>query len=99
MLRLLPFVFLASCVGAAPVTAQSCAPRPAVVERLSESYGESQQAFGIDGGGQVVETFANLETGSWSVIVTRPGGLSCLVASGQAFELTGTSLEKDGDPT
>lgn len=90
MFRALAFGFVAGAVLPAwPAMAQTgnCAPHAVVVERLSDGYGESRQTIGLGANNAVVETFASIETGSWTITVTTPGGLTCLVASGQAFEL------------
>ncbi|MFC4671139.1 hypothetical protein ACFO5X_21495 [Seohaeicola nanhaiensis] len=74
---------------AAPSSAQqtqNCAPRDVVVERLADGYGESRQSIGIGAQGAVVEVFASTDTGTWTITVTTPAGLTCLVASGQSFE-------------
>lgn len=88
MTRLLSFGFLASAaLLAPPVQAQAnCAPHEIVVERLADGFGESRQSIGLAANNAVVEVFASLETGTWTITVTMPGGLTCLVASGQAFE-------------
>ncbi len=65
----------------------NCAPHAIVVERLADRYGESRQTIALGANNALVETFASLETGSWTITVTSPGGLTCLVASGQAFEI------------
>lgn len=67
-------------------SAQNCAPRDSVVDRLASGYGESRQSMGLGANNQVVEVFASAETGTWTITVTMPNGLTCLVASGQAFE-------------
>ena len=73
---------------AAPLQAQSrnCADRAVVVNILADNYGESRQSIGLGANNTMVEVFASLETGSWTITVTQPGGPTCLVASGQAFE-------------
>ena len=63
-----------------------CAPHAAIVERLAERYGESRQSIGLGSDNTVVEVFASNETGSWTIVVTRPGGPSCLIAAGQSFQ-------------
>ncbi len=80
--------FTASLMAAAPALAQgrNCAPREVVVERLASKYGESRQAIGIGQQGMVMETFASAESGSWTITVTMPTGMTCLMASGQSFE-------------
>lgn len=100
MKKLALIALLTSCT-AAPVTAQqtgrNCAPREAVVERLSSGYGESRQSMGLGANNQVVEVFANTGTGSWTITVTMPNGLTCLVASGQAFEELAEALPVPGE--
>ena len=66
--------------------ARNCAPREMVVERLSERYGETRQSIGLGANNQVVEVFASIETGTWTITVTSPAGMTCLVASGQSYE-------------
>lgn len=76
-------------LGAQSVSAQNtrnCAPRDAVVTRLADSYGESRQSMGLGANNAVVEVFASEETGTWTITVTMANGITCLVASGQAFE-------------
>lgn len=80
---------------AAYAQSQNCAPRDTVVSRLAERYGESRQAIGLGGNNQVVEIFASEETGTWTITVTTASGVTCLVASGQAYERL---TEVTGDP-
>jgi hypothetical protein len=67
-------------------TNRNCGQRNLVIERLADRYGESRQSIGLGTNNQVVEVFASLETGTWTITVTNPAGLTCLVASGQSFE-------------
>ncbi len=71
---------------AAQASGRNCAPRDVVVQRLSEKYGESRQSIGIGQQGVVMETFASADTGTWTITVTTPTGMTCLVASGQSYE-------------
>ncbi|KIC28160.1 hypothetical protein, partial [Leisingera sp. ANG-S5] len=84
----LPLALAAVTMAAAPAAAQSrnCAPRDAVIKRLAEKYGESRQSIGMGQQGMVMETFASADTGSWTITVTTPNGMTCLVASGQSYE-------------
>jgi hypothetical protein len=68
------------------VQARTCAPRDDVVKRLAETYGETRRGLGIARQGAVMEVFASDQTGSWTITVTLPDGMTCLIASGQAFE-------------
>ena len=71
---------------------QNCAPRDAVLNRLAKSYGEIQQSQGLGANNAIIEVFASDTTGSWTIAVTMPSGLTCLVASGQAFVDVGRRL-------
>ena len=86
---------------AAPTLAEAaaCAARPVVVKRLAETFGEGRVTAGLGGGGVIIETWANLETGSWTITITRPTGITCLVADGSAFVLTADPAPPEGDPT
>lgn len=73
---------------ATPVTAQqnrNCAPRETVVERLASAYGEYRQSVGLSEAG-MIETFASSDTGTWTITRTMPNMITCLIASGQAWE-------------
>lgn len=77
-------------------TAQNCAPRPMVLEQLASDFGETRRSIGLARQGQVVELFASAETGSWTITITLPNGLTCLVAAGQAFESLAETLPPSG---
>lgn len=80
-----------------PAYAQNnCAPREVVLEMLTQKYGESRQSIGMMGGANVMEMWANMETGSWSAVITRPDGIACVAASGQSFERLDEELEPAG---
>jgi hypothetical protein len=48
--------------------------------------------MGLGANNAVVEVFASEETGTWTITVTMPSGLTCLVASGQSFETLAEAL-------
>ena len=78
---------LATISPAAPLqTTAHFAPRDRVVERLAGTYGETRRSMGLGADNAVVEVFASDTSGSWTITVTLPNGLTCIVASGQAFE-------------
>lgn len=74
-----------------------CGPRALVIERLAEKYGEHARALGLDTNNGMVEVFANMDSGSWTITVTSAQGLTCLMASGQSFETLQQDLVQLGD--
>ncbi len=63
----------------------ACAQRDAIVKRLDERYGEHRNNMMLDAQGNLVELFSNLDTGSWTLTVTVPGGPTCTLSSGRDF--------------
>lgn len=84
---------------AAAQQARNCGPRELVVTRLAEGYGETRQSMGLGANNAVIEMFASEESGTWTITVTSPSGVTCLVASGQAFEELAEALPAKGNDT
>jgi len=79
-------------LAAQQVHARTCAPREDVVKRLAETYGETRRGIGISRQGAVMEVYASDQTRSWTITITLPDGITCLVASGQGFEAVAEAL-------
>jgi len=94
---MLKLTLAATLIAAAamPVLAQAnnnCAERTQIVERLASKYGESRQSIGLGANNSVIEVFASLDTGTWTITVTLPAGQTCILAFGQSFENTNHDL-------
>lgn len=63
-----------------------CGERTAIVGHLKDVYGEDFVAMGLDAQGRVIEVLAAPNGGTWTMLVSTPGGLTCLVGSGVAWE-------------
>lgn len=72
-----------------------CAPREQVVARLSQEFGEVPTAPGLMGNGNLME-ITTAPSGTWTVLVTRPDGLSCFVASGDGWVQKATAVPRRG---
>ncbi len=76
-------------MGALPGTASAqavCGKRTDIVKQLEKKYGETRMSVGVQQGRGVVEVYASEATGSWTILVTNPRGMTCLMAAGEAFE-------------
>lgn len=72
-------------LAALPASAGNCAQRDRVVERLKSKYSESFAGGGLQASrtrSSVVEVWASKETGTFTVILTTPEGMACIVATG-----------------
>lgn len=78
--------------------APQCDSREAVTALLADRYGETRRSVGIAGQAAVMEVYASDETGTWSITMTLPDGMMCLMASGSDYETVTQDLPTDGDP-
>ena len=77
--------FLLVTLSAAPPAhafAGVCADREATKKLLAQRYDEQQVASGVTHSGGLFELFSNKSGSNWSVLLTRPNGLTCIVALG-----------------
>ncbi|MCP5085629.1 MAG: hypothetical protein GY952_02300 [Rhodobacteraceae bacterium] len=93
----LGFVGVILAHQAAHSQAANCAQRTQVVERLQDRYGETRQSVGLAQNNGVVEVFASSESGTWTIVITLPNGMTCLVAAGSAFESDDAPATTPGD--
>ena len=77
--------FLLSTPTAAHAQA-ACGPRAVLVERLAERFDERPIAMGLTNDGGVLEVFVS-PGGTWSFLLSLPQGRTCLVASGDSWEI------------
>ncbi len=64
----------------------NCTDRSSAIKHLSKNYQEQPVAMGLASSGGVIEVLTNDKGSSWSIIVTLPTGVTCLVASGAGWE-------------
>ncbi|SUZ30691.1 hypothetical protein ROE7235_00417 [Roseibaca ekhonensis] len=82
MRQLIALCLAVSATGAQAQT-MPCASRAQVLDMLSQAE-QTRRAVG-HAGQAVMETFANAETGAWTITVSLPDGRMCLLANGQDF--------------
>lgn len=70
---------------APPVMAQAvgCLPRSALTEKLETQFAEQMVGGGLENPSRLVEIWSSEETGSFTIFITQPNGISCVVAVGQ----------------
>lgn len=95
MLRIIAAALVAISLSL-PATAQTvCADRGDFIGYLSRNHAEAPVAIGLVSNGSVLEVLAS-GSGSWTIIVTRPDGKSCVVAAGEAWEELPTLITGPG---
>jgi len=72
-----------------PAAAQNaqmvCGERVEIVNALESGHHEKKAAAGLSGNGGLVELFTG-EAGTWTLLLTLPGGPTCLLGAGEAWE-------------
>tara|TARA_Y100000296_G_scaffold86080_1_gene124569 strand:+ start:2496 stop:2933 length:438 start_codon:yes stop_codon:yes gene_type:complete len=63
-----------------------CGSYQSVSESLKKSYSEEPVSMGITSGGGVVEVYESKKDNTWTLVITQPNGMSCLIAAGQDWE-------------
>ncbi|MEX1662026.1 hypothetical protein [uncultured Thioclava sp.] len=91
------FVALILLSGRSFAQEATCAPRDDLIAQLQSRYLETRRAVALAANNSVVEVFA-AESGSWTILVTQASGMSCLIASGEAFEAVRDRLPTAGAP-
>ncbi len=62
-----------------------CGERAHIVDRLDLEYSEAPMALGLSADGALVEVMVS-PSGSWTILVTYPKKLTCVVATGDGWE-------------
>lgn len=74
-------------LAAVPASAQQtvCGDRNEIVSRLEKGYQETTSGLGLSANGGIVELYTS-EKGTWTLMLTQPNGVSCLIAAGDNWE-------------
>lgn len=75
------FLGFATVAAAQP----QCDQRESVLQVLEQKYKEAPVALGVTHNGGLVEVLSTGNGTTWSIIVTTPQGMSCLVAAGEGW--------------
>ncbi len=62
-----------------------CNTRDSVISLLASKYKEAPVAVGVTNTGGLVEVLSTGDGNTWTIIVTTPQGMSCLVAAGEGW--------------
>ncbi len=70
-----------------PAKAQNiCTARTEVQGHLDSKYSEAPVAMGLANNGGVIEVLSSGSGTTWTIIITMPNGVSCLLAAGESWE-------------
>ncbi len=64
----------------------TCGQRAELLRELGRQYAESPVAMGSANNGGVIELLQSRGGSSWTIIVTMPNGIACLLAAGESWK-------------
>ena len=99
MKRTLKVSLLVSLLVPAGIAQARCLPHEEAIARLKRDYGETAQGVGLGNRGRSVMELFTSTTGSWTILVTRTNGLSCIAASGENWTPTEGATAAVEEPT
>lgn len=80
------FALLAGATPAGADQPASCFKRHDLLKYLSTNFHEAPIAAGVTDAGMLLEVFTTRSGETWTVAVTTPQGLTCLMATGQDWQ-------------
>lgn len=83
MIRIVSLV-AALCGPPAVAEEMTCADRGRLQEALETRYGEVSVGYGLEDRNGVVEVYVSA-SGSWTLLVTRADGTSCVIGTGTSW--------------
>lgn len=82
-------LLLGAAATASPALANpptACGPHTEVIKTLGDRFHETQSATALTSVGTLLEVLTSKDGSTWTIIVSRPDGLSCVVAAGQNWQ-------------
>jgi hypothetical protein len=80
---------LAGLISGAPSPAAAqtvCAEHAEVVKELGARHAETPIALGLAANGGVIEVFSTGDGSTWTMVITMPDGMTCMMAAGESWE-------------
>jgi hypothetical protein len=71
---------------------QPCGPTAQMEKYLIEKYGESPVGMGLGPDGAVLVVIANPITGTFTILVRKPGHITCIIVGGNGYAVIPPSV-------
>lgn len=86
------FLFLAP--GVVPAVAAVCMDHKTLTDYLSEKFKEQPKAVGLVAAAGLMSVYVSPK-GTWTILMTNPQGVACIVAAGDGYETFEPDLPQD----
>ncbi len=77
--------------------AQQCSSRDQILALLGTKYQESPVALGVTTNGKLIEVLKSSPASkkdTWTIVITAPDGLTCLIAAGEGLRFLETEARE-----
>lgn len=64
----------------------ACGDRTEMLQHLADKYQERPASIGLSNNGGVIEVLTAPASGSWTILITMPNGVTCLIAAGENWQ-------------
>jgi hypothetical protein len=81
--RVLCATALVLAVASPAMAAPKCLPHTDIAKLLDARYSEGRVAGGVANGGGLIEVFSTGDGATWTIVVTNPQGVSCVLSAGE----------------
>lgn len=95
-----PLILASAVIATSTASAMAmphCGDRDHVIASLSETYSERHVASGFQSAAGLMEIWASDTDGTWTILLTRPDGKTCIMASGTHW-LENNMVPVSGEP-
>ncbi len=79
-------------ISASAAQNRSCDKRQSVIGHLANKYKEATVAIGVTNTGALVEVLSTGDGLTWTIIVSNPDGMTCLLATGEGWRSIHSNL-------
>lgn len=87
MIKFAAAAFLVVFLSLPAMAQPSCEKRSILVGHLGEKYNEFLIGVGLSNNGLRIEFLTNRYGRTWTILVTKPDGISCIVSAGENWEI------------
>jgi hypothetical protein len=77
---------LAAQAPPGPDLQAACQTHAEIMQMLDQKFAEIPAALGLQSNGHLIQVFASKDGTTWTIVSTRPDGVSCIVALGRHWE-------------
>jgi len=79
-------LILPTFVSATSAAAPICGARDDMLTKLASDYREEPASVALTSDGQLLEVLKSDSLMTWSILITNPNGVTCLVATGEGWQ-------------